>query len=235
MFVCGIFIDPEKTFDTVDHSILVYKHHSYRTKDLVNNWFSSYLSSRRKFFSINGFSSTTQGLGYRVPQGPVLSILLFLICINDLHNAIKFSQPLQFRDDLCLLNIQSQISKIKKVFIKNFFRANNIALNIVKTEVLFLKTNHKPSDTELKLKLYRKTLDKTNYVGYFGICIDDDLSWNAYVHCFASKLNKVNTVLSKLRHFVGSENLRTVYFAIFQSHIHDVCATWGLISYPKLK
>ena len=151
MFVCGIFIDPEKKFDTVDHSILVYKHHSCRTKDLVNNWFSSYLSSRRKFFSINGFSSRTQGLGYRVPQGSVLSILLFLICINDLHNAIKFSQQLQFRDDLCLLNIQSQISKIKKVFIKNFFRANNIALNIVKTEVLFLKTNHKPSDTELKL------------------------------------------------------------------------------------
>ena len=56
----------------------------------------------------------TQKIRYGVPQGSVLVPLLFLIFINDLHNAISFSQPLHFADDTCLLNIQSKISKINK-------------------------------------------------------------------------------------------------------------------------
>ena len=36
---------------------------------------------------------------------------------------------------------------------------------------------------------------------------------------YSETLNRANSVLSKLRHFVHSEILRSVYFAIFNSHI----------------
>ena len=40
LFTCGIFIE---TLDTVDHSILLNKLNHCGVRDIVNDWFSSYL------------------------------------------------------------------------------------------------------------------------------------------------------------------------------------------------
>ena len=53
LFVCGIFIDLQKASDTINHNILLNKLHHYGITDLVNNWFSFYLSNRKQFFSIH--------------------------------------------------------------------------------------------------------------------------------------------------------------------------------------
>ena len=114
MFVCGVFVDLQKAFDTVNHNILLHKLSHYGIRDITNCWFSSYLSNGKQFVTINGFDSEIQIFQYGVPQVSVLGYLLFLIYINDLQNAIKFSQPFHFANDTCLLNIQNTISKIKR-------------------------------------------------------------------------------------------------------------------------
>ena len=58
---------------------------------------------------------------------------------------------------------------------------------------------------------------------YLAIKIDENLNWKIHMEDLASKLNRANSVLSKIRHFVSSKILRTVYFAIFQSHINYDC------------
>ena len=101
-----------------------------------------------------------------------------------------------------------------------------------KQRLYFSKLNINPCDTALKFKLCRKILKKANHVRYLGIKIDKNLNWKTRVHDLVSKLNRTNPVLYKLRHFVSSEILRSVYFAIFQSHINYVCIARDLTSYP---
>ena len=53
MFVCGVFVDLQKAFDTVDHNILLHKLSHYGIRDIASCWFSSYLSNRKQFVTIN--------------------------------------------------------------------------------------------------------------------------------------------------------------------------------------
>ena len=39
MFVCGVFVDLQKIFDTVDHNILLHKRSHYGIIDIANCWF----------------------------------------------------------------------------------------------------------------------------------------------------------------------------------------------------
>ena len=60
MFVCGVFVDLKKAFDTVDHNILLHKLSDYGKRYIAIFWFSSCLSTRKKFVTINGFDSEIQ-------------------------------------------------------------------------------------------------------------------------------------------------------------------------------
>ena len=144
---CGVFIDLQKAFDTVNHKILVNKLEYYGIRGLCNKWFKSYLSNRKQYVSIDGFKSEIQEIKHGVPQGSVLGPLLFLIYINDLHNAIVYSKTYHFADDTNLLNVSLSAKKIQKqmnIDLKCLYKwlmANKISLNWSKTELIIFRSN----------------------------------------------------------------------------------------------
>ena len=52
LYSCGVFVDLEKAFDTVNHKILIKKLEHYGIKGSYNNWLSSYLSNRKQFITV---------------------------------------------------------------------------------------------------------------------------------------------------------------------------------------
>ena len=73
-FGCGIFVDFQKAFDTVDHNILIQKLNYYGVRGTANNWFSSYFENGTHFVSNK---SDLHFILCGVPQGSILGSLLF--------------------------------------------------------------------------------------------------------------------------------------------------------------
>ena len=229
----GVFVDFQKAFDTVNHDILVWKLNHYGVRGVANNWFASYLSNRNQYVSILGHNSPTLPIHHGVPQGSVLGPLLFLIYINDLHKAIKFSKVYHFADDTNLLNVNESPSKLQKELNRDlkllyeWLLANKISLNCTKTEaIIFHKPGFEPT-FNFKIKLNGHRIRPSDSIKYLGIYLDSTLSGKTHCEILSKKLKRANGMLSKIRHYVPQTELRSIYFAIFSSHMTYGAQIWG--------
>ena len=150
---CGIFVDLQKAFDTVEHDILLSKLEHYGIRGLANKWFKSYLSNRKQYVLINGYDSNLADVKFGVSQGSVLGPLLFLIYINDFNQALKFCKVHHFADDTNLLHFSKSVYRLNKYVnldlkkLTYWLNANNISLNVKKTELVIFKHERKKLDS----------------------------------------------------------------------------------------
>ena len=83
-YVGAVFFDIRKAFDTVWHDALVMKLRAAGLHDRTLKWLTSFLSDGTKSTLVEGYNSQPAPLHGGVPQGAILSPLLFSIYVNDM-------------------------------------------------------------------------------------------------------------------------------------------------------
>ena len=98
-FTLGIFIDPSKAFDNVDHQILISKSNNYGVKGKNLSWFKSYLENRKQCLNYSNDVTNLAQIKCGVRQGSISGPSFFLIYVNDLCNASNILDLIMSADD----------------------------------------------------------------------------------------------------------------------------------------
>ena len=175
-----VYLDFAKAFDKVDHHILMKKLHQYGIRGKIHTWINNFIYHRLQQVLVENKLSRKEKVVSGVPQGTVLGPLLFLIYINDLEEALKYSILRIFADDSKLvkeLKSQSDHNQLQEdlnISI-HWSKVNNMELNQKKFQLMQFgkdETLKEPYMISNDVMLHRETDIKD-----LGVYISDDLSW----------------------------------------------------------
>ena len=233
-FGCGIFIDLQKAFDTVNHQILLNKLKHYGVRGTALAWFSSYLSNRCQHVSVNGHNSSNLNVTCGVLQGSVLGPLLFLIYINDLPSSSSKLSFYLFADDTNIYFESDNLSKLEKAVnrelkkVKRWLDANKLALNIEKTNFVIFHSPQNSLDKTVKIKIGKEHVNQAKYVKFLGLLLDENLNWKYHLSELSKKLARTSGIFFKIRHLLPTSVLVSLYYSLFASFLQYGIIVWGL-------
>jgi hypothetical protein len=230
--VIAVFLDFKRAFETINRNLLLHKLEHYGCDPIVLSWFSSYLTNRFQQTKFNGVLSELLPIIFGVPQGSVLSCLLFIIFINDLINVLEFCHVKFFADDSLIYiicdsaNLDDSIHKLNSDLAKiyDWLCYSKLSLNIAKTKAMII-TSKKVSPVPVsQIMINDSPIEIVRSMKYLGILIDDNLTFQQQYDELLKKLNKKFYVFKRCSAKLNFESKKTFVRSLVFSHF-NYCST----------
>jgi len=188
--------------------------------------------------NINGTTSKTTTFRQGVPQGAVLSPLLFIIFINDLPSALpnNDTQTSMFADDVALYitgpNRNSLASATQESVnaIHNWAKTWKLQLNSSKCSTTLFSNSTADINWDANIKLEDRAICQDANPTFLGVTYDRCLSFGPHVHNIVQKCKRRTNIIRCLANTDWGfplNNLRASYIALCRSTLEYAAAGWA--------
>lgn len=237
----AVFLDYSRAFDTVPVKRLINKLKAMGIDGLALQVLTSYLQNRTQCIKVGSTLSRELNVHYGVPQGGTIAPLLFVAYINDLlYSTEPFETRIGYADDTCIIfrfkekvcrgSIENTLKEIQKWSV-----VNGLVLNSNKSQ--YITFGYQVQRFREPLRLHHdncskrhvcqcKEIQNVKNVKYLGVIIDEKLTWKAHIEKMKPKLRAALCCISKIRKSVTLPTIRTIYSALFESHLR-----YGILAY----
>ena len=237
--VGAIFIDFQKAFDTVSHTLISTKLHSVGISGLLHQFLINYLTYRRQFTTVNGERSPTLPLEYGVPQGSLLGPRLYTIYVNDLPEYVTAGEIFIYADDTTVYctgkDVGTVISSLNTIMeqILSWSSSNLLTIHPIKTEAMILSRSRFIGPLP-PVRFGQGFVKFVNSTTCLGVTIDDQLNWSTHLNLIKKRFNSKVAALRRMRH-LPSKVLNDIYFHTIIPSITYCISVWGNCSSTLLE
>ena len=218
-------LDFSKAFDTVPHTKLLDKLHSYGIQGSLHDWIRVFLTQRKMRVVVEGQYSDDAAVSSGVPQGTVLGPLLFLCHINDLPTTVK-SRVRLFADD-CLLyreiRTRDDHTTLQKDLDSLETWAQNWGMKFNAKKCYILSIRQKTSHF---YQLDGQILQQVQSNPYLGVTFNDNLKWNEHIAGIVKRANSTLGLLRRNLRFCPQKCRRTAYTSLIRSKLEYADVIW---------
>lgn len=197
-----VTLDISKAYDSVEYSILLDLLSQYSFPKYIIAWVAAFLEDRQFFCYQHGYASSTYKQTRGVPQGSVLSPVLF----NVLLSAIPVHPDVQtyvYADDIAFfsssqdihslfLSLQSYLNVLER-----WLDSLNFSLNVNKCAILVFPITDPIS---ISLSYHQESIRQVDSLKYLGIIYDSKLNWRLHIEHVAAKGARAVALLKGLSH-----------------------------------
>ena len=196
------------------------------------SWFQDFLSARSQRTVVGASISDALPISAGVPQGGILSSLLFIVYVNDLPAAILKGEANLFADDTsvyvahkdtqCLQHhLQAAVDEVQ-LWMFTWL----VSVNALKSAVMVFRTPRMARPSISKL-VCGDVIKQTSVHRHLGLHLDECLTWSAQVSHVTSKASQRIGLLHRLCHKLSSVIIRAIYLATVQPITDYACLVWG--------
>ena len=170
-----IYLDFTKAFDTVPHERLLRKLDGLGVQGKILGWIRSFLSNRTQKVIVDGEESGWRDVISGIPQGSVLSPMLFICFINDLPKDVKTNVFIFADDTKFFATVPENNAVLQQDLstLQNWSEKWQLRFNTTKYKVMHLENQAEPSDYFMLANNELNTLETIHMEKDLGVNVDD--------------------------------------------------------------
>ena len=222
----GVLVwDLSAAFDTLDIELFLQKLTIYGADSITLSWFRSFLTDRTQRVRVGNAISSPLTLVSGVPQGGILSPMIFTIYTADMEIWLKTSKVFNYADDTTTDNKSKYPEDIKSrleedaLNVLSFMASNGLVANQAKTEFLVLNEKANSNVNLSQIKVGGFTVTRTTHTKLLGIIIEESQEWSNHFKILQSSLNSRLFIIRRLKNQIPSNKIISIVHSLWMSKL----------------